>query len=80
MYIFATYNLESFEFLLRSYAIGLKESCFSYVEEKMRKLIIYFRHSPINIYLVADASEKQTEKIREFSGTQAANLFEVCIG
>lgn len=45
----------------------------------MRKLILYFRHSPINIYLVAGASEKHNEKIREYCGRQAADLFEVTL-
>ena len=77
--MFATYSLESFEFLLRSYTIGLKENCFSYMEEKMRKLVMYSSHSPINAYLVAGANEKQCEKAREFCGRQAANLFEVSL-
>ena len=76
-FIFGTYSLESFEFLLRGYTIGLKENCFSYMEDRIAKLVKYLSYSPIEAYLVGGISEKQNDKAREFLGRQAANLFEV---
>ena len=34
----ATYNFECFEYLLSSFAIGLKERCLSFVEKQLREL------------------------------------------
>ena len=78
IFILGTYSLQSFEFILRGYTIGLKEKCFSYMEDRITKLMKYLSYSPIDAYLVAGVSEKQNEKAREFLGRQAANLYEVC--
>ena len=38
IYVLAIYNEECFEYLLRSFGIGLKESCLSFVEKQLRGL------------------------------------------
>ena len=49
------------------------------MEERIRKLVMYLSHSPIDAYLVAGASEKIYDKAREFCGRQATILFEVSL-
>ena len=38
IYILGAYNLECFEYLLRSFAIELKQSCLEFVEKQLEEL------------------------------------------
>ena len=39
IYVLATYNLECFDYLLRSFAIGLKQNCLGFVEKQLQEMI-----------------------------------------
>lgn len=76
--------MECFEYLLRSFAIGLKENCLEFVEkqlqelaEKVPSIMCLFVYVYNYLCRVQRPSERLKEQIREFVGEKSASLVEV---
>ena len=75
----ATYNFECFEYLLSSFAIGLKERCLSFVEKQLRELaekVHITDNVLVTVYndVMQDPSEGLSEQIEEFIVKQDDSL------
>ena len=79
----ATYNFECFEYLLSSFAVGLKESCLGFVEKQLQeqaKKVHTTDDVLVTVYndIMQKPIEGLSEQIKEFASKQAASVYDVC--